>query len=96
MTETGQGHEVVNAAENVIGNCNNTLCAFHARQTDEPVCFCKKYLTGINCSLESGFCYFANITFSVGKQNCDIRSVPVNTVIRHDAGSHFILDFTIK
>ena len=41
MTETGQGHEVVNAAENVIGNCN-TLCAFHARQTNQPVCFCKK------------------------------------------------------
>ena len=42
MTETGQGHEVVNAAENVIGNCNYTLCAFYARQTDKPVCFCKK------------------------------------------------------
>ena len=51
---------------------------------------------GRNFSLESGFYNFANIKFSVGKQNCDIRSVPVNTVIRHEAGSHFILDFTIK
>ena len=42
MTETGQGHEVVNAAENVIGNCNNTLCVFYARQTDQSVSFCKK------------------------------------------------------
>ena len=32
----------------------------------------------------------------LGKKNWDIRSVSENTLIRYEAGSHFILSFTIK